>query len=147
MSSFNIQHRHFKHSGGTKDYDVWLISDSGDRAMFVKRWGKVGGFGQFKDEIGDRYEMSKFFDKTIDDRLKKGYDDVTDHFDKSINHDSLNKEVEKQLGLCHKRYGAKIKGFIDSLGDFEVSASGADASMPAIKRKPPEEQYSAWGSF
>ena len=144
MTIFNVQHRHFTHSAGTKDYDVWLISDSGDRAMFVKRWGRLESFGQFKDYIGDRYELSRLFDKTIDDRLKKDYIDGTNHSAKSLNHDGLNNGAEKQLGLCYKRYGAKIKGFIESLEDFQMSANGADTS---IARKPPEEQYSTWGSF
>ena len=66
----------FDHQGGTKNYHFIIFRDHDkNEGRFVKRWGKVGSKGQFKDDIGPMTmdELGRSVEKESRNRQKKGY--------------------------------------------------------------------------
>lgn len=70
MGSLRCTHKHLAHNGGTKDYDIWIISNQfTNRAILVRRWGKVGATGQTKiNDFVHINQASKYADKIIKDK-------------------------------------------------------------------------------
>lgn len=63
------------HKGGTKEYHLHEIVDlANNRSVLIKRWGKVGSFGQIKVEYGDIAAMSEIVIAITRDKRANGYD-------------------------------------------------------------------------
>lgn len=64
----------FGSRGGTKDYNFTLVETADNKALIIKRWGKVGAAGQFQihayDDVGAANQALSQFNK---ERVNKGY--------------------------------------------------------------------------
>lgn len=72
VSTVNLKHR-----GGTKFYTFLLAQTADGKGLLIKRYGKVGTFGQIIEERYDTYKgAEKAFEKTFDEKTsgRKGYE-------------------------------------------------------------------------
>lgn len=80
---FDVKHYSYWHPGRTKDYDLWIVSDT-DRgeSMLIRRWGKTDQKGQTMQRIVKGDGHTSFYAEH-EKRLKKDYniDDKTDRED------------------------------------------------------------------
>lgn len=64
----------FNHSGGTKSYHLMLIRTVTGKCVIVRRWGRVGQFGQLKAEHYNTVSSAmEAFESLLDERRRKGY--------------------------------------------------------------------------
>ena len=77
--AFKLRFIHFEHRQGTKSYYlVWVLNPDNDAALVVRRWGKKGQLGQFKIESGHSFLMNKDLEGEIEQREKRGYNEISD---------------------------------------------------------------------
>lgn len=67
-----LQHHHYLHEGGTKDYDLFLLSSvDTSKSVLIKRYGKVKSAGQVLVEIVEKekgYNKFEYENKKRKDR-------------------------------------------------------------------------------
>ena len=77
MSDFKLTHIGMKHEGGTKDYDILIIANQKtERAVMIRRWGKVGVAGQTMAMQFRHYKQADVYaQKIVTDKTRpsKGY--------------------------------------------------------------------------
>lgn len=76
MTAYPMQFekQHWEHRGGTKDYTFYFFQTADNKALIVKRWGKVGSQGQFQvHKYNDVGQAQKDFATFQSERLRKGY--------------------------------------------------------------------------
>lgn len=74
--NIDFTHYHGVHQGGTKDYNLYLLSNKAlgsKSSLLIKRWGKTGTTGQCKVEVVPGTGEGSL-SAALRDREKNGYD-------------------------------------------------------------------------
>ena len=138
-------HRHYKHVSGTKDYDTWYIARDDGSAMLIKRWGKVGVSGSLQRVVGSQGELLKELGKVDKSRKNSSY--ATPELT-TVDFDEIHESLKKEFGFAYKRYHKFINEFVGTpVNVGETFIPKQQAQEEAIRRSPPEDRYSTWGSF
>lgn len=65
---------HLVHEHGKKEYRlIYIRKEETDRALCIRRWGKVGTWGQIKITRGTPKEAEAEFQTMLDQKLGRGY--------------------------------------------------------------------------
>lgn len=95
------------HRGRTKTYQLTIITTDTGRGMLIKRWGKVGTFGQMSVEVGDARSIRHQFDAKYREKFDGEYTvDLDDELTKVTSVDELKRVLT--LPVWYKLGAANI---------------------------------------
>lgn len=149
---YNFAQMGLNHSGGSKFYEAVLLQSRNGNAVVIKRWGKVGSWGQVKvEQYGNCTEAERAYSEILEQKRKRGYTREAYRADKTL---SNMEEVEQTL-IQYKRSApsnyAEIVKYLaaDNDGkDFDARNTTSAPAKPAdtfddqIKKQP-----DTWGSW